>query len=528
MFLHEAGDDNESFTRQDLSNFNALSTQEPAQGASSADSPQPQAPPQQVQPVAAAIQDVEPVIHSPGDHDGPALPAHASWADQARRESRTTAASAESPQVSNTLPITIKKSTNKGSKIASESKTTSNKTKAESRARPKKTRYPYLKDIPKLASMPGFTYNFELPITFSEMDAWIVRNMPPLFDPNEGTRRRLIRERQLEEMQRQQAEAAEAEESVQPLSPSAETEGVQEQAPGGSSQLGGEPEELSERAFGQQNFLQQQAIGSNPLLLDQDFNEALSGLGSSRASGQQQAQIQQQSFLQQSNPNNLSAGFLDQASGHGRQPSRYFLNEAMGTVSKNQAKQMNQAQYGSTPTHNAVLGSQFSYSNIQGPPPGIKTTGTPPITSGMFAQGHGFQTGQSYPRENEKFWDMQRGRGNADGPDSGKRELMFPSYHNFPSASSASPTHGVLGYPYNHTSVTYQDTGNAQKQKKKGKKHRHANTSSSGGGVVDVADPSILHMRIGGSMAGSGGYSGQPSSGFPSSLQNNAFQRSAW
>ena len=38
----------------------------------------------------------------------------------------------------------------------------------------------------------------------------------------------------------------------------------------------------------------------------------------------------------------------------------------------------------------------------------------------------------------------------------------------------------------------FQDFG--LKQKKKGKKHRHANTSSSGGsGLVDLADPSIVH-----------------------------------
>ena len=54
------------------------------------------------------------------------------------------------------------------------------------------------------------------------------------------------------------------------------------------------------------------------------------------------------------------------------------------------------------------------------------------------------------------------------------------------------------------------------KQKKKGKKHRHANTSSSGGGVVDLADPSILqarmHQNAGG--AGQGPFGGQNQGGY--------------
>ncbi|KAA6413539.1 MAG: CCR4-NOT core complex subunit Not4 [Lasallia pustulata] len=61
MFLHETGEDNDSFSRQDLSSINAVSTQQPAPIASSSASPnrvpQPQPPPQQApQSIAAGSQ----------------------------------------------------------------------------------------------------------------------------------------------------------------------------------------------------------------------------------------------------------------------------------------------------------------------------------------------------------------------------------------------------------------------------------------------------------------------------------------
>jgi len=466
MFLHEAGEDSESFTRQDLSNLNAASTQQPAQGSANAGSPQPQAPPQQVYPVTAPIHDNEHVIHSPIDNDGPALPAHASWADQARRASRTTSASAESPMVSSSVPVASTKQEPQAVLENTEMKATSSKSKPKTKEKSKKIRYPYFEDLPKKAFDPKFAFQFKFPDSFTEKDRWIVEHMPPLFDPNEGTRRRLIKEREAEEIRRQQSEA----DSEPKMSAPLEVEENSEQGPGGSSQLGGEPEERLERAFGQQSFLQQQAIGSSTLGLDQGFNDELSGLGSNRGMTQQQhVQQQQQLLLQQLNKASAQ-GITNQSSGHGRQPSRFFLNEAMGTVSKNQAKQLGQAQYGSSLAHNPA-GTQFSYSNVQGPPPGLKTSGTPPITGGgMFTQGHGFTPGVGYggSRENEKMWDMHRGRGNAGGPDSGKRELMFPSYHQFPSTSSATSTQGVLGFPYGGQSgAAYQDSGRSRRKRER-------------------------------------------------------------
>ena len=143
----------------------------------------------------------------------------------------------------------------------------------------------------------------------------------------------------------------------------------------------------------------------------------------------------------------------------------------------------------------------------------------------MFAQGHGFTQGvYGAGRESERYWEMHnRGRG---GPDAGKRELMFPSHQQFPS-SGAGPNPSGVNFPFgNQAGSLYPEAGSSQKQqKKKGKKHRHGNTSSSGGtGIVDVADPSILQMRVGNVSHGQS-FGGQTQGTFPNSLHNHNYPR---
>jgi CCR4-NOT transcription complex subunit 4 len=542
MFLHEPGDDSESFTRQDLSSLNAISTQQPTLGVQPSQSPQPLAPPQHTHPVAAATQEQGEAIASPMDSpsDGPALPATASWADQARRASRTTSGSAGSPLASNSILATQASDANpdlntmadvEGRPHSTDSPVTGKSSIAvtPSSRKPRKQQFPYFGDLLKTAFNPSIKFDFAFPAHFSEKDKWIVENMPPLFDPHEGTRRRLIKEREIEELQ-QQAEA-QATQSAQPadLQLQQDPEGDEHvDAAGGSSQLGGEPEERPDRGFAQSSsaLSSQQAIGSPTFDIGQGFGD-LQGLGSGRVMTPQQSQ--QQLLLQQLKMAGVapSGSSQQQATGHGRQNSRFFLNEAMGTASKNFAKQPGSAHYGNALTQNQ---GQFNYSAVQGPPPGLKGTGTPPVSGGgMFGQGHGFTQGGyggNAPRENDKLWDLHRGRGNVGGGDAGKREFMFPSsYHQYPSTSASTPAQGAFSFPYGSQTGAYQESGGLQKQKKKGKKHRHANTSSSGGGVVDVADPSILQMRVGGPMAGQGGFAGQGQGGFPSSLHNNAYTR---
>jgi CCR4-NOT transcription complex subunit 4 len=178
------------------------------------------------------------------------------------------------------------------------------------------------------------------------------------------------------------------------------------------------------------------------------------------------------------------------------------------------------------------MGGQYYTSGAQAPPPGLKATGTPPVSGGgMFGQGHGFATGglaygaNATGRNNDALYqDLLRGR-NMDGgarvADAGKRESLFPSFlQQHSTTSTPAPAPGLISFPYGPSPGAYQESG-SQKSKKKGKKHRHANTSSSGGGgVVDVQDPSILQARLhqGGGMTGQGLY-GQGQGGF-SSLNN--------
>ncbi len=118
MFLHEPGEEKDSFTRQDLSSLNAVSTQRPAQGTAQASSsapsgaanrhgqPQPQ-PPLQHAPLAAAAlaRDSSKDGTSPIENaDGSALPSSASWATRgvqqgSRRGSRAPSTSTPSPRV---------------------------------------------------------------------------------------------------------------------------------------------------------------------------------------------------------------------------------------------------------------------------------------------------------------------------------------------------------------------------------------------------------------------------------------------
>jgi CCR4-NOT transcription complex subunit 4 len=514
MFLHEPGEDSESFTRQDLSSLNAYNSQNYSSSAPASNSPQPQPLAPHALPVAAAIQDNDHAISSAAGSpmDGPALPATASWGDQARRASKTTASSTTSPlvtSVSADQPMAKEETPQAVEQSEPKPKAPERKKKAT------KPSYPYFEDLPKMAFNPHLKFVFAYPPNFTEKDRWIVENMPPLFDPSEGVRRQRLKEQEAEDIRRQQTESQSEIKSEAAL----DIEEPADLAPGGSSQLGGEPEEHPDRTFGQRNLMSPQAIGSNTFGLGHTIGltDDLASLGT-RGLTPQNTQ-QQALLLQQLRLGNPPQNAANQGSSHARQPSRFF--ETSKSFAKQPGSILGQTHFGQS----QASSSQFNFSSVQGPPPGLKTTGTPPVSGGgMFAQGHGFTQGVGYgPRDGDKFWET-RGRGAAD---SGKRELMFPSYHQHPSTSSTTPTPGGLSFPYgSQPGALYQDTGMSQKQKKKGKKHRHANTSSSGGGVVDVADPSILQMRVGGAMSGQTGFgAGQgQAGGFPTSLHGNAYR----
>ncbi|KAI9756208.1 MAG: S-methyl-5-thioadenosine phosphorylase [Chaenotheca gracillima] len=606
MFLHEAGEEKDSFTRQDLSSINVVSTQRPAQGNSSSPSaggasssqetsqaqpPQPQPPSQQpLQSTQAATsstgqQSGKEGTPSPIDGgDGSALPSSASWAtkgQQQRKSSRPTSVSNPSPQVSNASLAGPSRSTNK---IASADEDTeppqgasnSANVQSDSSSADQTPDHPNLSpslldSLLKSISSPDFKFVFSKSMFTPEEYEAIVR-YPPFIDPHGGARRRAFKDAEEKERQKREEETVKALQMVPDVP-------IDEPSGSGSLQLGGEPEEhrLAAGSAGRsqggsssaagRHIIQppsQQAQGGNEL----GQNAAVTALSNLNISGRGLTPSQQQQLLYMRSGGSPGANFLDQlphelvsqsqqqqqgafqgqnqnqsqsaSQGHTRHVSRFtFANDSSsasasvkpaanaklmaqqssmmppgaGSSSQNSGQQQGQPS----------MGNHFFSSGMPGPPPGLKSAGTPPVSGGgMFSQGHGFANsmvggvgmgGNLVNQENksEMLRDMLRSRGAAGGSnhpqgiDMGKREFMFPSFsHQYPSTSTPAPAPGLQSSLYGPQSGVSQDSGH-HKQKKKGKKHRHANTSSFGGsGIVDLADPSILQARMQQNASGSG------------------------
>ncbi|KAH4453798.1 hypothetical protein HBH91_104180 [Parastagonospora nodorum] len=584
MFLHEPGEDNDSFTRQDLSMMNSIQTQQPSQSNTSRAAPPAHPGP----PVAAAA---APMSRQPSNdtssssHDAPGLPATASWGSKAvleRRASRSTIASNPSPLVTNAIPAQVAKAskaeeTPKKKGKEKEKKEEREKEKEKSAptsksASPQRSPAPaptlrgvagsdnVLGSLLKTICSPDFKFVFNS-AAFTEEELKAITEFPSLLDPHGGAKRRAMREKENELALHGEAETEVKVPSQSALAPEREDN---EATAGGSLQLGGEPEDGIDNSAGHLNHHaiappgQQGFAGSlfgQTNALTEDFSSL--GLSNRGLTTQQQQQLLLSNFKSNQQPTgplaasqslqNQQHGLTTNAPGHTRQTSRFsFANDSASASAnvqpvanqklmsqQNSMMPKNANHFGQIPQHQA-LGGQF-FANVQGPPPGLKPTGTPPVGgTSMFGQGHGFATGglgygaNAAGRNNgdTMYQDLLRSR-NMDGASrvaDGKRESMFPSFLNQHSANSTpAPAPGLMPFPYGPSPGAYQDSG-SQKSKKKGKKHRHANTSSSGGGgLADVQDPSILQARLHqGGMAGQGMY-GQGQGGFSSLYANNNY-----
>ena len=305
---------------------------------------------------------------------------------------------------------------------------------------------------------------------------------------------------------------------------------------GGSLVLGGEPEERQSRS---QPTSAIQPPGPDGLL-DQRFQ--FGGGIPSPGAGDRGLTQQQQLLLSQSMKGPNQGSYLNNFNqpssfqqpshppGHHRNASRYsFANESSASTNVKpaaNAKVLNQQSSIMPPAGSNHFGAQqqqhgnqFFTSNVQGPPPGLKATGTPPVSGGMtFGQGHGFATGglqygTNAPGRNANE-ELMRNLLRRDGaPDQAKRELhSFPNYSPSHSAfpAAGSQANAFATGPPSYASLS-SFSGEEKQRKKKGKKHRHANTSSSGAGLVDVAsDPTTNHLLQARFTQGAGGaYSGQ-------------------
>ncbi|TAQ85983.1 hypothetical protein B7494_g5691 [Chlorociboria aeruginascens] len=533
MFLHEPGDNDDSYSRQDLSSINSVNTQRPFPAMASASSSRSaQTSLQQAQPVAAATQPMMREASRDGSEigDGSALPSTASWANRgtqqrSRRGSHSTSHADSSPAVSHAMPATaetVEESSERQEhpepENVSSPEPSADATPSES---PRRERNIVLLNLLKSINSP-LSPQID---TGGDESHYL---FPPLFDDRGGEKRRAMREQQDENrLHIEQESQADVRSVAEPME--------EEEPESGSLQLGGEPEDRDNGREGSQpQGFQRRPSSQLPIQrasngapfgpsLGQNFTQNLGNLSTINGRALTPMQQQQLLALKSGQPqtgfmdqypgigNSLGQGSLFQQQGHNRQSSRYsFANDgssASSSVKPSANPKLMAQQSSMMPSGNHTQqSSQFYNSSMPGPPPGLKSTGTPP--GGMFGQSHGFGGsmggGSAFggaPKENgsEMLRDMLRGRGGVGGQghDSGKREYMFPSFlQQYPSASSTpAPASGLLASLYGPQTGAFHDFG--QKQKKKGKKHRHANTSSSGGGgLVDLADPSILQARM--------------------------------
>ncbi len=591
-FLHETGEDNDSFSRQDLSSMNALSTQRPAQQTSASRSnqqqpPQPQPPPQQAPQIVSAAGPgqaarAEPMSRSDSG-DGPGLPSSATWAaknaqNESGKSSQPSSVIAPSPVITSSI---ISPQPSESRQAKAESRPPIEASNPPSQPPPMTVRQPSpeppnpLDAVMKTFTTSNFEFIFDRSI-YSEDELKVIDAFPPLFDEHGG----LVRWRRDEEDERKRQKLEEERNTLGAMSAVEEDE-----APAsGSLQLGGEPEtqdepkESSDRmsaqnrgaiqppfalannfAFGGANFQAQNVTNPTRVLTPQQQHQlSLLRSHSNRQSPVNASQFQQGytgntslHHHQQSNPFQMQNQAFSTAQGHTRQASRFdFANDstsASTTVKPVANPQLMAQQSAMMPSNqnkhfqNQGLQQQQSghgshfYSGVQGPPPGLKSSGTPPISGGgMFGQGHGFASAMggsagfggntgSKNSNDELMRELMRTRNgsiNGQGSDIGKREFKFPFAQQ--PMTSDTPASSLLSSLYGSQLGAhhgYQDH-NLQKQKKKGKKHRHANTSSSGGGgIVDLADPSILQARMHHGAAGQGQFGTQGQGGFnPNSM----------
>ncbi|KAK3333407.1 RNA recognition domain-containing protein [Cercophora scortea] len=513
MFLHELGDEEDSYTRQDLSSMNSINTQRPLPGGGNSRSTSRQ----QAHP-SPAPNAAQPMVRSSSkddseNGDSSALPSSANWARhpqvRSRRGSHATSGGAgPSPAISNSLPVTEESA----QEAVEETETPLEEPAADSSTE-RPTSEPFLSNaFPKAKQPPLDTLASLLKSLNGCTLAWPKLESsdsayPPLFDSRGWEKRRAMRD---------DDDAGLGDDRSDFVEPREPSEGEPESS--GSLALGGEPEDSRDisregHAFDLRRNAQPPIQRANDGLfgpaLSASFGQTTSNLGSigSRTVTPHQANfIRPTAFVEHLPPPGISAqaNLFQGQGGHNRQGSRFsFANDSRDVASSTSVKLaanpriMAQQSSMMPSSFNTQPNNQYYPSSMPGPPPGLKSTGTPPSMFGQHGFGSGF--GGASKDSNEIFQLLNRPRGaGSQAHDAGKREFMISSFSTqYPPSTSSTPApaSGVVASLYGPQPGALQDF--SSKQKKKGKKHRHANTSSSGGsGLVDLADPSIVQARM--------------------------------
>lgn len=509
-FLHETGEDGQH-----------TSLQNEPHGARIVSKPTITSQPSQMNPPPRPLSAAQSTVTQPmarqnskeeessrkNSQDGSALPSTASWANanapvaRTRRASQTNSRATPSPQMTHASLAAQKMDETKGKDIASSHPSSSTALVRAptldtpiSRPKPKPVDYVQLQFDAVLRSVsPHFRFVYDDSCLSPEVRA-TVDDMPPLIDPFGGAKRRAMRDREEAERAKLEAEAKIKLEAQATLA--AEETLDEDNVVAGSLALGGEPEDdprssSARGAIGRPSQpltdqLASMKLNSRSLTPHQRQQLALLNTGNvQQAPGVGQPNTRNTAFemsdFDRREPQYSQAQF-EQISNHQRHGSRYFNNDSKaGNANRFQGQQQN-----------------FYPSGVQGPPPGLPTAGTPPVSGGgMFAHGQNFTNPGFGPSKENTAEVYSRNRsGTNQGHDMSKRELLLSLQNNpLRSPPLSAPAPGVLNSLYGQYQGAYQDPG-LVKQRKKGKKHRHANTSSSGGGVEHLADPSIVSARV--------------------------------
>jgi len=526
-FLHESGEEGQSSSLQNEPHGVKVSSKTPAVAQTAAISvpPRPLSGASLTQPMARSNSKDEGLSRK-SSHDGSALPSTASWANsnapiaRTRRASQANSHATPSPQLTHASLSSHKTEEPKPKEPPTPAQ--SLVAPAQKKASPKPESpapKPKVKAIDPIQEQYDYvlrtvSQNYAIVYDDSCLSPEVraqVETMPSFIDPFGGAKRRAMREREEAERAKLEAEAR-AKLEAQAIS-SVEDTLDEDNMAAGSLALGGEPEDdprgLSARG----------TIGrpSQPLS-DQFTNMAINARS---LTPQQRQQLSQQTPGAQTLSRNTafemsdfdrrepqySQAQFEQINNHQRHGSRYFNNDSKSSAT------------------NRFQGQQpaFYSSGVQGPPPGLPTAGTPPVSGGgMFAHGQNFTNpGFGTSKDaNAEIYSIRNRSGTNQGLEiSNKRELLLSLQNNpLRSPPLSAPAPGGLNTLYGQYQGAYQDPG-LVKQRKKGKKHRHANTSSSGGGVEHLADPSIVQARTQQGNSTGQGLSGGNQGGYSS--QNN-------
>ncbi|PHH65919.1 hypothetical protein CDD81_867 [Ophiocordyceps australis] len=438
MFLHEQGDEEDSYTRQDLSSMNSIHTQRPlpsggtsSRAASRQQASQPTPPPPMSQPMARSSSKEG----SETGVDASALPSSASWArnpQRSRRGSQATSGTISSPTISTSQPATGDGAPSQNAEDSVISPTARNAQVTEP--------MPYMSwfkptDVTTEDMIKALT-GWELPLRGKTVD----ETGPPMWDTYGGVRRRAMKREEAELRAREMEERREAHAASEP----------EPEARGGSLALGGEPEERDVSSEGH-GFDQRQTntqppiqrgstdgnmFGSASLGASSSFSQSSTIAGSmGRAMTPQHfASLRSQtSFADQMPPGFTGqSNMLQQAPGHNRQSSRFnFANDNASSAATNIKLAANpriMAQQSSMmpSAFQSQSSSQYYGSSMPGPPPGLKSTGTPPSMFGQTFGGFGTVPKDSSSDLLQSLMGRNRA-GGSQGLEAGKLDLADPS-----------------------------------------------------------------------------------------------------